>query len=168
MNIAIKSEPDILEETISQSFEFIDEKPDVNTITCTNIGGNIQQPAAPRKSNNLAKKRKLEKIDKNKNANKFTLYVKNKFIEAFQQEGCTPSTVEKYANTYNVKVETVNKYFGEVAKEAQNNVYQECDSLSFSNISEWLKYFETTGVSRECNYEPAVIMNAIANNEYHP
>lgn len=60
------------------------------------------------------------------------------------------------------------EYFNQAAQEAQHYVYQECDSLSFNNITDWLKYFQATGISEQCNYEPAIVMNAIANNEYHP
>ncbi|KAM7354922.1 uncharacterized protein ACRADG_001218 isoform 2-T2 [Cochliomyia hominivorax] len=83
-------------------------------------------------------------------------------------EGWSPKTMLKYANIYNLNVKEINEYFDQTAKEAQINVYQECDSLSFGNITEWLKYFQAVGISQQCNYEPAIVINAIANNEYHP
>ncbi|XP_065360590.1 uncharacterized protein LOC135954370 isoform X2 [Calliphora vicina] len=125
MDINIKSEPDILEDTVSQSCE-------------------------------------VKKMDE------FTLYLKKRFLETFHREGCTPQVVAGYAKGYNINVEEVNEFFDAAAKEAQQYVYQECDSLSFSNITEWLNYFQASGVSSQCNYESALVMNAIANNEYHP
>ncbi|XP_073838440.1 uncharacterized protein [Musca autumnalis] len=54
------------------------------------------------------------------------------------------------------------------AKEAEEYVYQECDSLCFSNITKWLQVFKNIDVPNNSFYEPAIIMNAIVNNEQLP
>ncbi|XP_013113963.2 uncharacterized protein LOC106091835 [Stomoxys calcitrans] len=54
------------------------------------------------------------------------------------------------------------------AREAQQYVYQECDSLCFGNINAWLETFKEMNVPANSFYEPAIIMNAIVNNEMLP
>lgn len=51
---------------------------------------------------------------------------------------------------------------------AQENVHEECDSLSFSNIESWLKVFKNWNLPGLCLYEPALVINAISNNEDFP
>lgn len=55
-----------------------------------------------------------------------------------------------------------------IIRDAQQYVYQECDSLCFGNISEWLEVFKTMKVPENSFYEPAIIVNAIVNNEKLP
>lgn len=51
---------------------------------------------------------------------------------------------------------------------AQANVHEECESLSFTNIESWLKVFKNWNLPELCLYEPALVINAIANNEEFP
>lgn len=47
-------------------------------------------------------------------------------------------------------------------------MHEECGSLSFENISDWLWSFEKYKLDNNCNFETAMIMKAIADNEKHP
>lgn len=53
-------------------------------------------------------------------------------------------------------------------KDAEERVNQECDSVSLSNINQWLELLNKAELSKLCEYEAAAVMNSIVHTETQP
>lgn len=95
-------------------------------------------------------------------------YHKHMLLEHMKNYGCDVENLLAAIRNFKVPKEELLKQLNSSVKEAENYVYQECDSLSFQNINLWLEYLKKINVPEHCHYEAGVVLNAIANNENQP
>uniref|UniRef100_A0A1A9UNF2 Uncharacterized protein n=1 Tax=Glossina austeni TaxID=7395 RepID=A0A1A9UNF2_GLOAU len=95
-------------------------------------------------------------------------YHKHMLLEHMKNYGCDVENLLVAIRNFKVPKEELLKQLNSSVKEAENYVYQECDSLSFQNINLWLEYLKKINAPEHCHYEAGVVLNAIANNENHP
>lgn len=126
MNVSVKLEPGIIEDTNSLPDEFLDEKSDIpNVKTNKKLNDSSTSNKKSPKIGKVIRKRKNStniktKIEPKSTATgEFTPYFRKQFLNLFLLEGCSPQTIAKYANIYNLKVEDING----------KNVYTSCDNI---------------------------------------
>ncbi|XP_039963909.1 uncharacterized protein LOC120776904 [Bactrocera tryoni] len=95
-------------------------------------------------------------------------YMKKKVLNHLVENGCSSRSVDEVIAASKFNKNSVLEYMNQRIQMAQENVHEECDSLSFSNMESWLKLFKKWNLPELCVYEPALVINAIANNEDFP
>uniref|UniRef100_A0A034WEG5 Uncharacterized protein n=1 Tax=Bactrocera dorsalis TaxID=27457 RepID=A0A034WEG5_BACDO len=95
-------------------------------------------------------------------------YMKKKVLNHLMENGCSSKSVDEVIAASKFNKNSVLEYMNQRIQMAQKNVHEECDSLSFSNIESWLNVFKEWNLPELCLYEPALVINAIANNEEFP
>ncbi|XP_050332854.1 uncharacterized protein LOC126761021 [Bactrocera neohumeralis] len=95
-------------------------------------------------------------------------YMKKKVLNHLVENGCSSHSVDEVIAASKFNKNSVLEYMNQRIQMAQENVHEECDSLSFSNMESWLKLFKKWNLPELCVYEPALVINAIANNEDIP
>ncbi|XP_067644498.1 uncharacterized protein [Eurosta solidaginis] len=95
-------------------------------------------------------------------------YMKHKILKHMEEHGCSSQSVEDVIKASKFDKESILRYMNERAQLAQKHVSEECNSLCFKNIEKWLEYFQKRNLPESCLYEPALVINAIANNEDMP
>nr|XP_014093321.1 uncharacterized protein LOC106619652 isoform X1 [Bactrocera oleae]XP_036219982.1 uncharacterized protein LOC106619652 isoform X1 [Bactrocera oleae] len=95
-------------------------------------------------------------------------YMKKKVLSHLEENGCASKNVDDVIAASKFNKSSVLEYMNQRMQMAQENVHEECDSLSFSNIESWLKVFKNWNLPGLCLYEPALVINAISNNEDFP
>ncbi|XP_018788914.1 PREDICTED: uncharacterized protein LOC108968968 [Bactrocera latifrons] len=95
-------------------------------------------------------------------------YMKKKVLNHLLENGCSSHSVDEVIAASKFNKNSVLEYMNQRIQMAQENVHEECDSLSFSNIESWLQVFKKWNLPELCLYEPALVINAIANNEDLP
>uniref|UniRef100_A0A1A9URS3 Uncharacterized protein n=1 Tax=Glossina austeni TaxID=7395 RepID=A0A1A9URS3_GLOAU len=95
-------------------------------------------------------------------------YHKHMVLEHMINCGCDVENLLSAIRNFKVPKEELLRQLNSSVKEAEDYVYQECDSLSFQNITVWLEYLKKIKAPEHCHYELGVVLNAIANNESYP
>uniref|UniRef100_A0A1A9W3D9 Uncharacterized protein n=1 Tax=Glossina brevipalpis TaxID=37001 RepID=A0A1A9W3D9_9MUSC len=95
-------------------------------------------------------------------------YHKQTLLQHMINNGCDAENLLSVISNFKVPKEEILKQLNISVKEAEDHVYQQCDSLSFQNINAWLEYLKKINAPKHCHYESGVMLNAIANNENHP
>lgn len=95
-------------------------------------------------------------------------YMKKKVLSHLEENGCSSKNVDEVIAASKFNKASVLEYMNQRIQMAQANVHEECESLSFTNIESWLKVFKNWNLPELCLYEPALVINAIANNEEFP
>uniref|UniRef100_A0A1B0B8V4 Uncharacterized protein n=1 Tax=Glossina palpalis gambiensis TaxID=67801 RepID=A0A1B0B8V4_9MUSC len=95
-------------------------------------------------------------------------YHKHMVLEHMINYGCDVENLLSAIRNFKVPKEELLRQLNSSIKDAEDYVYQECDSLSFQNITVWLEYLKKIKAPEHCHYELGVVLNAIANNESYP
>ncbi|XP_053956095.1 uncharacterized protein LOC128861744 [Anastrepha ludens] len=95
-------------------------------------------------------------------------YMKKKVLSHLEENGCSPRSVDEVITASKFNKQSILEYMNQRIEMAETNVHEECGSLSFNNIEAWLKQFKKWNLPELCAYEPALVINAIANNEDLP
>ncbi|XP_036335573.1 uncharacterized protein LOC118745978 isoform X4 [Rhagoletis pomonella] len=81
---------------------------------------------------------------------------------------CSSSSVNDVIAASKFNRDVILEYLNQRMEMAVMNVHEECESPSFKNIEAWLVQFKKWNLPQSCLYEPALVMNGIANNEDIP
>ncbi|XP_017493866.1 PREDICTED: uncharacterized protein LOC108381980 isoform X2 [Rhagoletis zephyria] len=81
---------------------------------------------------------------------------------------CSSSSVNDVIAASKFNRDVILEYLNQRMQMAVMNVHEECESPSFKNIEAWLEQFKKWNLPQSCLYEPALVMNGIANNEDIP
>ncbi|XP_028896582.1 uncharacterized protein LOC105212919 [Zeugodacus cucurbitae] len=136
---------------------------------CETSAGNIKTDACHTEPLHLDQN--VEKAGKKRVAGAKTHvygYMKKKVLTHLEENGCSSKNVDEVIAASKFNKTSVLEYMNQRIQMAQMNVHEECDSLSFANIESWLEVFKKWNLPELCLYEPALVINAIANNEDFP
>ncbi|XP_036335570.1 uncharacterized protein LOC118745978 isoform X1 [Rhagoletis pomonella] len=95
-------------------------------------------------------------------------YMKKKILNHLEKNSCSSSSVNDVIAASKFNRDVILEYLNQRMEMAVMNVHEECESPSFKNIEAWLVQFKKWNLPQSCLYEPALVMNGIANNEDIP
>ncbi|XP_036335568.1 uncharacterized protein LOC118745977 isoform X2 [Rhagoletis pomonella] len=95
-------------------------------------------------------------------------YMKKKILNHLENNSCSSNSVNDVIAASKFNRDVILEYLNQRMQMAVMNVHEECESPSFKNIEAWLEQFKKWNLPQSCLYEPALVMNGIANNEDIP
>ncbi|XP_060652028.1 uncharacterized protein LOC132788563 [Drosophila nasuta] len=106
--------------------------------------------------------------DAAKKKSDISTYTKKTVLEFLQQNGCTHANLETVARARRGNTQKIIDFFCQSYANAEQDVNQDCNSVSLNNINHWLELLNKSELSNICEYESAAVLNAIRRNEPQP
>ncbi|KAH8369982.1 hypothetical protein KR093_001764 [Drosophila rubida] len=94
-----------------------------------------------------------------------SMHTKKTVLEFLKENGCTCDNLETVARARRHDTQKIIDFICQSYENAEQAVNQDCDSVSFNNINQWLELVKNSDLSTICQYEAAAVLNAIRHNE---